>query len=119
MMTSRDIWAPLSAGSHDARVVVRTASGEEVDVKSVRCCAQRCVIETDEPLHTIEGAREVAIDSSCPEDETITPDQLSELLDAHTASIEEIILMLGELQYRGIDNLEQLAAQLALAEEAE
>jgi hypothetical protein len=105
MMTSRDIWAPLSAGSHDARVVVRTASGEEVDVKSVRCCAQRCVIELDEPVHSVGGV--------------ITPDQLSELLDAHTASIEEIILMLGELQYRGIDNLEQLAAQLALAEEAE
>jgi hypothetical protein len=105
MMTSRDIWAPLSAGSHDARVVVRTAGGEEVDVKSVTCYTQLCVIETDDPVHAVDDA--------------ISPDQISELLDAHTASIEEVILMLGELQYRGIDNLEQLAAQLALAEEAE
>jgi hypothetical protein len=105
MMTSREIWAPLAAGSHDARVVVRTASGEEVDVKSVRCCAQRCVIELDEPVHSVG--------------DVITPDQLSELLDAHTAGIEEVTKMLGELQYRGIDSLEQLATILHLAESAE
>jgi hypothetical protein len=105
MMTPREIWSPLAAGSHDARVVVRTASGEEVDVKSVRCCAQLCVIETDEPVHSVG--------------DVITPDQLSELLDAHTADIEEVTKMLGELQYRGIDNLEQLATILTLAESAE
>jgi hypothetical protein len=105
MMTSRDIWAPLSAGSHDARVVVRTAGGEEVDVKSVTCYTQLCVIETDDPVHSVGGV--------------ITPDQLSELLDAHTAGIEEVTKMLGELQYRGINSLMELAAQLALAEEAE
>jgi hypothetical protein len=105
MMTSRDIWAPLAAGSHDARVVVRTAGGEEVDVKSVTCYAQLCVIETDEPAHAVDDA--------------ISPDQISELLDAHTADIEEVTKMLGELQYRGINSLMELAAQLALAEEAE
>jgi hypothetical protein len=105
MMSSREIWAPLAAGSHDARVVVRTASGEEVDVKSVRCYAQRCVIETDDPVHSVG--------------DVITPDQLSELLDAHTADIEEVTKMLGELQYRGINSLMELAAQLALAESAE
>jgi hypothetical protein len=104
MMTSREIWAPLAAGSHDARVMVRTASGEEVDIKSVKCYANRCVIELDVPA----GRTEV-----------ITPSQLSELLDAHTASIEECTLMLGELQHRGIDSLNELAAVLALAEEAE
>jgi hypothetical protein len=108
-MTSREIWAPLAAGSHNARVVVRTASGEEVDVKSVRCCAQMCVIETDERIMScVQTDREI-----------LTPEELNELLDAHTASVEECAKMLGELQYRGIDNLEQLAAQLALAENAE
>jgi hypothetical protein len=100
MMTSREIWAPLSAGSHDARVVVRTASGEEVDVKSVRCYAQRCVIETDDLV--VQGDREV-----------IPPEQLNELLDANTASIEECILMLVKLDTLGINSLQELAAVLA------
>jgi hypothetical protein len=104
MMTSRDIWAPLAAGSHDAVVVVRTAGGEEVDVKSVRCYALRCVIETDDPVHSVG--------------DVITPDQLSELLDANTASIEECILMLVKLDTLGINSLQELAEVLHLAESA-
>lgn len=113
-MTSRGVWAPLAAGSHDARVVVRTASGEEVDVRSVRCYAQLCVIETDEPLHTTEGAREVAIDLDG--EEVITPDQLSELLDANTADVDECTAMLQELEVRGINSLTDLIDRLCRAE---
>ncbi len=105
MMRARDLRAPLAAGSHDARVVVRTADGEEVDVKSVTCYAQRCVIETDAPVDTgaVKGR------------EFVTPKQLSELLDAHTASIGECTKMLRELENRRINSRDQLAAELSLA----
>ena len=105
-MNARDVWAPLSSGSHDARVVVRTASGEEVDVRSVRCYAQLCVIETDSPLHTVGPS----------DGEVITPEQLSELLDAHSAGIDEVTKMLGELQYRGIDTVAMLLDMMDRAE---
>ena len=107
-MNSRDLWIPLSSGSPDARVVVRTASGEEVDVSSVRCYAQLCVIETDEPLL-------VFADSPAPADGVITPEQLSDLIDAHPAGIEECTAMLSELQYQNIHNLAELAAVLRKA----
>lgn len=112
MMTSREIWAPLSAGSHDARVVVRTASGGEVDVKSVRCYAQLCVIETDEPLHTADETLAAAAD----EEGVITPDQLSDLLDANTASVGECTKMLAELETLGINSLMDLRALVEAAE---
>lgn len=98
MMTSREIWAPLAAGSHDARVVVRTASGEEVDVKSVKCYTQRCVIEMDDPVHSV----------GMPDVEVITSDQISDLLDANTADVDECTAMLQELETLGVHSVSAL-----------
>jgi len=106
MMRARDVWAPLAAGSRDNRVVVRTAGGKEVDVKSVTTYAQLCVIETDESVDT--GVRS--------DREFVTPEQLSELLDANTADVDECTKMLAELENRGITSLFDLIDRLYRSE---
>jgi len=104
-----ELWGPLAAAAPSARVVVRTANGDEVDVKSVVGYANICVIETDTPVTTEFARLEDAAG------EVITPEQRSDLLDAHPASIDECASMLAELQYRGIHNLAELAEVLRAA----
>lgn len=101
-----ELWGPLAAAAPSARVVVRTANGDEADVKSVTGYATLCVIETDTPTTTEFVRLEDAAG------DVITPDRISDLLDAHPASIDECASMLAELQYRGIHSLAELAEVL-------
>ena len=104
-----ELWGPLAAAAPSARVVVRTADGDEVDVRSVTGYANLCVIETDAPIRTKDAGLEDAAG------DVITPEQLSDLLDAHSAGVDECTRMLSELQYRGVLTAADLAELLYIA----
>lgn len=104
-----ELWGPLAAAAPSARVVVRTADGDEVDVRSVTGYANLCVIETTAPVTARSGGLEDAAG------DVITPEQLSDLLDAHSAEVDECTRMLSELQYRGVLTAADLAELLYIA----
>jgi len=104
-----ELWGPLAAAAPSARVVVRTADGDEVDVRSVTGYANLCVIETDAPIRTKDAGLEDAAG------DVITPEQLSDLLDAHSAGVEECAAMLAELHYRGVLTAAALTELLHIA----
>ena len=104
-----ELWGPLAAAAPSARVVVRTADGDEVDVKSVISYATLCVIVPDTPITTEFARLEDAAG------DVITPEQLSDLLDAHSAGVDECAAMLSELQYRGVLTAAALAELLHIA----
>lgn len=111
MIDARDLWAALATGSPTARVTVRTASGDEVDVSSVQCYGQLVVIRTDDPVHTA--------DETCSEklgEDGIPPEQITALLDAHSADIGVMTALLEELEGRSFTTVEELRAALDLAE---
>ena len=114
MIDARDLWAALAAGAPSARVVVRLADGTEVDVASVACYCQLVVIQTDEPLHTPDTALEEALERA-EGDGPVTPEQITDLLDAHSGTIDECTALLEELEERGITTRGQLIAVLDLA----
>ncbi len=98
-----ELWGPLAAAAPSARVVVRTADGDEVDVKSVISYATLCVIVPDTPITTEFARLEDAAG------DVITPEQISDLLDAHLAGVDECASMLAELKYRGVHSRSELA----------
>ena len=104
-----ELWGPLAAAAPSARVVVRTADGDEVDVRSVTGYANLCVIETDAQIRTRDAGLEDAAG------DVITPEQLSDLLDAHPAGVEECAAMLAELHYRGVLTAAALTELLHIA----
>ena len=104
-----ELWGPLAAAAPSARVVVRTYDGEEVDVCHVIGYANLCVIETNSPITTKSASLEDAAG------DVITPEQLSDLLDAHSAGVDECAAMLSELQYRGVLTAAALAELLHIA----
>ena len=112
MITAQDLWAALAAGSPTARVTVRTAGGEEVDVANVCCYGQLVVICTDEPLHAADETYEAALPDVA---ETVTPEQITELLDAHSGDIQVCTGLLEELEERGVTTRKQLIDVLNLA----
>lgn len=101
-MDARDIWTPLASGPPDARVVVRLPDGTETDVHSVCCYAQLCVIDVLPPGPRLDDYGQ----------EILSPGQLSDLLDANSASVEECTKMLAELELWNIDSLEKLVKAL-------
>ena len=112
MITAQDLRAALAVGAPTARVTVRTASGEEVDVANVRCYGQLVVICTDEPLHAADETYEAALPDVS---ETVTPEQITELLDAHSGTVSVCTGLLEELEERGITTRLQLQDVLDLA----
>lgn len=111
MIDARDLWAALAAGVPSARVVMRLADGTEVDVSSVQCYGQLVVIRTDEPIYSSGDIVEETTG-----DDPITPAQITDLLDAHSANIDVMTALLGELEERGVVTVNQLRVTLDLAE---
>lgn len=110
MIDARDLWAALATGAPSARVVVRLADGTEVDVESVTCHGQLVVIRTDEPIYSSGDIVEETTG-----DDPITPAQITDLLDAHSANIDVMTALLGELEGRGVVTVGQLTTALDLA----
>lgn len=114
MITAQDLWVALASRPPAARVTVRTASGEEVDVANVRCYRQLVVICTDEPLAARDTAMEGALERA-EGDGPVTPEQITDLLDAHSGTIGVCTGLLEELEERGITTRKQLIDVLDLA----